>query len=219
MRMAPKQGIAVLVVMALVMVIRCGTATVAGGGASTGNARVAGMIVDTCGHGVPGSAVYLYKAQDIPFISDSGRIVPVGCDTTGPDGSFCLTVGDTGAYTLESSDSSGGRKAIACNIRVGSPGGADSVYVTVRLGPITSFMGLVADAPPVATVCFIPGTPHIAFVNNASGQFMLDSIPFGKFEVVFKVLDASSFPACSYSYSFGQPSDTAYIVRVVMKCR
>jgi hypothetical protein len=206
-------SVAVILIM-LLCFIRC---NLNGGGSNTGNARVSGLLLNPSGDCVPHGVVSLYYSDAIPQLPDSGLTQEICRDTSDSAGRYYLAAIDSGSYNILCQDSAGSLKALLYNIQVRQ---RDSLFDTIVMQGTTTLAGKVTNPQPPLTICYVPGSPYIALVNDTSGVFRLNSIPLGPYPVIFQNMNViDSVARCSYTYTLGQLPDTSVVVTVTLICR
>jgi hypothetical protein len=207
-------GIGAIIFSIILIVISC---NFDGGGSNTGNAKIAGLLVDPVKKSVPYGIVSLYKSDIIPVLPGMGETPVAGRDTSDASGYYYFSAVDTGCFNILCQDSVGSLKALLYNVRVNH---RDSLFDTIVLQGTTSLTGTVANPQPPMTVCFVPGSPYIALVNDTSGVFRLISIPWGPYPIIFQNLNTiDTISNCSYTYTLDQLPDTSVVVSVTLICQ
>jgi hypothetical protein len=190
-----------------------------GGGSNTGNARITGLLLDPTGNCVPHGIVNLYRSDAMPVLPDSGETPAVGRDTSDAAGHYYFAAVNSGSYNIQCQDSVGVLKALLYGRGVQQ---RDSVFDTIVLQRTTSLMGTVTNPQPPMTMCYVPGSPYITLVNDTSGVFQLNNIPWGPYPVIFQVIDTShtdTSSICSYTYTLSQLPDTTVVVTITLSCK
>jgi hypothetical protein len=205
-------GIGAIIFTVFLMIARC---DLNGGGSNTGNARIFGLLVDPAGNCVPHGIVCLYTSDAIPAMPGTGETPAAGRDTCDAAGRYYFADVDSGSYNILGQDSAGSLKALLYDVGVNH---RDSLFDTIVLQGTTALTGRVTNPQRSVTVCFVPGSPYITFVNDTTGDFRLKGIPPGPYPVIFSN-QSNSVNNCSYIYTLDRQPDTSVMVAVTLNCQ
>jgi hypothetical protein len=168
-------------VLAALLNLRC--ADLSGGGSEAGNARVIGMVLNTQGSPASNVIVTIVPSDLDPVKGDLFSFFD--SDTTGSEGIYELTVPKGYTYTIQAVHMTVQTRALVAGVAV-----MDTTVTAPRCtlsAPGAVKVMLPDSADKKLGYIYIPGTTVFAFLNNAAGFVVLDSI------------SAGMIPAISYS--------------------
>lgn len=177
------------------LLIQCSSSDIAGGsGAETGNAKIAGVIIDSEGSPAAGVEVFLYPVQYNPVV-DTPSGYPI-IDTTDRCGTYNFKVYGNGYYTLIAKQPTGAEWAIVNNIPV------DKDFIDVQNAVLTS-TGVIRVAFPAGSgikpgYLYISGTPIKCMLTSSQisdGFVHIDSVPEGLFSSLIYISSSGDYRA------------------------
>lgn len=183
-----KQLLALSCAMALLLACTADLNLSMNGGGHEGETRIIGKIVDSLGQGAPNTLVMALPADFNRL--ESNPISPKQTDTTDADGSYRITLPDSGTYTIQASslinrtrlliqDLHALRDSVTAPTAALSDPGAIRVMLPDSLDNINGYL-------------YIPGTTLFAWLADASGSVTFDSVPAAIIpSIEYKVLRSS----------------------------
>jgi hypothetical protein len=158
----------------ILLYMSCSMDRFAGGtGEETTNGRVSGVVVFSNGNPAPGAHVKLIPEQYDPFRDT----VAIPLDTTDNSGRFAFTGVSYGTYTIQSTQSNTGTKAIAFGIVIAHDNIPVELMTLQKPGAIN--VELPSGIDTTNGFVYVPGTDIAEFLNGASTSITVDSVPAG----------------------------------------
>lgn len=195
----------VVAVCTALFMLRC--ADLSGGGSEAGNARIIGRVLDT--HGFPASNVMVtVLASDFDPVKktpSSGACF----DTTGPDGTFGLSVRKDRTYTIQTVLIAIRTRALVTGLVVGDSD-ISIPACTLKVPGAVKVM-LPEGVDKTSGYVYVPGTSILGFFNNDNDFAILDSVPAGVLPAVSYSSKSSLFSAVIRYDVPVLPGDTAIV--------
>jgi hypothetical protein len=172
--------VALLICITTLFIQQCSLNQISGGtGAETGNAKIAGIIVDTNGTPAANVTVWLYPAQYNP-VTDTPPQFPF-VDTTNTSGEYCFNIADTGNFTIIAKNTVTTENVFVKEVIVNHQDIQIATGTLRKTGSIR--INFTPDMKFTNGYVFIRGTSLSTFVKNsdlAAGYVLIDSVPEGE---------------------------------------
>ncbi|MBN2037443.1 MAG: DUF2341 domain-containing protein [Chitinispirillaceae bacterium] len=169
-----------------------------GGGSEAGNAKIMGMVVDTQGSPVS-NVLVMVRPSDFNPVKNS-EVPTSSMDTTGPDGTYRVSVQKGRVYTIEAQVPIQCTRALVAHVTVQESEMTAPSCTLKATGTIKVF--LPSGINSATGYVYIPGTTVFTFLNNRTDFVVVDSVPAVLIpELAYSSTNQSATTAIRYNLS------------------